>query len=106
MINFPYASLFNSSCDKQWIFESDDITLTNDDFVLESLVIEECAGESETYTPGSYSASKLTVSVYKTNFSYIGQRFAVSLIVDGHTDTPLDIDYEVQENMIVEFYSR
>lgn len=93
MINFPYASLFNSSCDKQWIFESDDITLTNDDFVLESLVIEECAGESETYTPGSYSASKLTVSVYKTNFSYIGQRFAVSLIVDGHTDTPLTFQH-------------
>ena len=89
MINFLYYNLFNSSCDKQWIFESDDITLTNPDLVTESLEIEEGVSENIDYTPGTYTASKLSVDVFKTDISYIGKRFSVTLIVNGHTESPL-----------------
>lgn len=103
MINYSLASLFQQSSDKQWTFTSDNHTLTNNEFVGESLELQESMCETTEFQVGTYSSSRLKIQILRTALEerLVGERFAVSLVLNGHTENPFNFcDYTVVSDKI------
>lgn len=98
VIDYALSNLFRGSVDKQWTFRSDNYTLTNKDLDIESLSIQESMCETDEFKIGTYCSSQLKVKVLKTgnNERFVGERFSVTLVLDGHTENPFTFcDYTV-----------
>ena len=103
MVDYVLDFLFEDPTDIQWTFESSNYTLSNDDFEVESLELQEGMCETSEFQIGTYKSSQLKVQVLIDSLTdrFIGERFAVSLVLDGNTSSPFNFcDFTVVSDKI------
>lgn len=106
MIRHADSQLFwNDTVHKDWLIEieEDNVTLTNEDILVDELTIQESLCSDQDITLGSCVASTFEVKVFNKGREFKGKTLRVSLVLDGHTNNPIPIGvYKVDEDTLEE----